>query len=154
MAAEQEPKTGAAPARPRIAITIHLPNGGAIGPDDIALVEAIGRLRSITGAAEAVGVSYRTAWLAVDTLNRLFESRVIETFPGRRAAGAAPTPFGDRLVALYRSSERRATAGSALAIEEIGAAADPAYAAARAARPRKTSGGAVARAAEPGDPPR
>jgi molybdate transport system regulatory protein len=103
----------------RIAIEILLPNGGAFGPDELLLIEAIRSARSIIGASRALGLSYRKCWLGVDALNRTFESPVIATFPGRRGSGAEITAFGERLVALYRSIERHADGSAKKSLEEL-----------------------------------
>jgi N-terminal domain of molybdenum-binding protein len=42
------------------------------GRDRIRLLEAVGREGSISGAARAVGLSYKAAWDAIDGLNALF----------------------------------------------------------------------------------
>jgi molybdate transport system regulatory protein len=63
----------------------------------------------------------------VDALNRTFESAVFETHPGRRGGGAEITPFGERLIALYRSMERRSRAATAAALTELERATDPNY---------------------------
>ncbi|MGH6818901.1 MAG: winged helix-turn-helix domain-containing protein [Methylovirgula sp.] len=102
-----------------VAVEIQLPNGGAFGPQELALIEAIRAQRSIIGASRALGLSYRKCWLDSDALNRTFESPVIATFPGRRGGGAEITPFGERLVALYRSIERHAGAAAKLSLNEL-----------------------------------
>ena len=117
-------KPETSPAAARVSLTVDLPHGGRIGPEDVDLIETIARERSIVGAGRALGQSYRKTWLMVDALNRMFESRVIDTFPGRRQAGATVTDFGRRLVALYRSAERRANATTARALDEIVASLD------------------------------
>ncbi|MFE1600396.1 winged helix-turn-helix domain-containing protein [Methylobacterium sp. ID0610] len=112
---------------PMVEIALALPNGGRIAPGDIRLVEAIRQHRSIIRAGRALGISYRKCWLTVDGLNRMFETPVIATHPGRKQGGAELTPFGERLVALYRSIERRSAAGAAAALGELAAAADPGF---------------------------
>ena len=107
-----------------VAIELQLPNGGALGPEDIALIDMIRKERSIIGASRAIGLSYRKCWLTVDALNRCFESPVVATFPGRRNGGAEITQFGERLVALYRSIERHAEASSRKSLEELNASLD------------------------------
>lgn len=105
----------------KVHIHLHLsfPNGGSLDEADIALIETIKRCRSILGASKLMGLSYRKTWLMTDALNRTFESKVLETFPGRRGGGAEVTAFGERLVALFRSIERRSTSGAAAAIAEL-----------------------------------
>jgi molybdate transport system regulatory protein len=112
---------------PRLSVEVHLPNGGRLAAEDVALIETIRSTRSILGASRISGHSYRKTWLMVDALNRTFEARVVATFPGRRGAGAEPTPFGERLVALYRSVERRSTAASVAALAELSASVDPSF---------------------------
>lgn len=124
--------------RAQIALTIHFDNGGRLTPEDLQLIEIIRKERSILAAARASGISYRKCWLMVDALNRTFESAVFETHPGRRGGGAEITPFGERLVALYRSMERRSRSATMAALDELDGATDPDY--------RKRASGAAAAA--------
>ncbi len=117
-APSEKPRTAA------VSIKLHLPNGGVFGPDDLALIDAIRIERSIIGASRALQLAYRTCWLSVDALNRTFESPVVATFPGRREGGAEITPFGERLVALYRSIERHAANSSKKSLQELSASLD------------------------------
>jgi len=112
---------------PRIELAIHFSNGGVLTPEDLLLIETIRKERSILGAARASGISYRKCWLMVDALNRTFESAVFETHPGRRGGGAEITPFGERLVALYRSMERRTRTATTAALAELEEATNPDY---------------------------
>jgi molybdate transport system regulatory protein len=107
------------PEYAHVAVELNLPNGGSFGPEDLALIEAIRSVRSIIGASRALGLSYRKCWLTVDAMNRTFESPVIATYPGRRGGGAEITPFGERLVALYRSIERHAASSAKKSLEEL-----------------------------------
>jgi molybdate transport system regulatory protein len=108
-------------------LIIRFANGGSLMPEDIALIEAIRAESSILAASRATGVSYRKCWLMVDALNRTFETPVFATFPGRRGSGAELTDFGERLVALYRSMERRSRSASAQGLAELTASLDPSY---------------------------
>jgi molybdate transport system regulatory protein len=110
-----------------IALAITFSNGGRLTPEHLLLIETIRRERSILGAARASGISYRKCWLMVDALNRTFESAVFETHPGRRGGGAEITPFGERLIALYRSMERRTRTATMAALDELEQATDPNY---------------------------
>ena len=121
---EKRAETG---AETRLEISLHFSNGGKLTPDELRVVAAVRRQRSILGASRVTGHSYRTCWLIVDALNRAFEQPVIATHPGRRGGGAELTPFGERLVALYASIERRARAQGKLALEEITAALNPSF---------------------------
>jgi molybdate transport system regulatory protein len=107
-----------------LSVKLHFPNGGAFGPEHLALIDAIRAERSIIGASRILQLSYRTCWLGVDALNRTFESPVVATFPGRRGGGAEITQFGERLVALYRSIERHAANSSKKSLQELNASLD------------------------------
>lgn len=111
----------------RLDVIVRFANGGSLTPEDMTLIEAIRASRSILGASRRTGVSYRKCWLMVDALNRTFEAPVFATFPGRRGSGAELTDFGERLVALYRSMERRSRGASAQALAELNASLNPAY---------------------------
>lgn len=125
----------------RLSLRIELPNGSRLGPGKVALLEAIGQRRSIAAAARDHEMSYRRAWLLVDDLNRAFAEPVVETFPGRsQGAGAALTTFGERLVALFRATERRAAKAAAPSLREIAEASNPRYAAGDLTRTGKKSG--------------
>ena len=125
-----------APRVSKIEVIVYFANGGRLTPEDFVLIEAIRTHRSIIGAGRATGISYRKCWLMVDALNRTFETPVFATYPGRKDAGSEITPFGERLVALYRSMERRTRSASAAAMKELEASLNPRY------QPR-ASGGAL-----------
>jgi molybdate transport system regulatory protein len=110
-----------------VELIVRFGNGGRLTMEDLALIEAIRKERSILGASRVTGVSYRKCWLTVDALNRTFETAVFATHPGRRGGGADLTPFGERLVALYRSMERRSRTATAQAVAELTASLNPVY---------------------------
>jgi molybdate transport system regulatory protein len=86
----------------------------AVGPGKVDLLEAIARDGSITSAARTLGMSYRRAWLLVDTMNRCFRSAVVETEAGgARGGGTALTPLGAEVVRRYRRSEALAAKAAA-----------------------------------------
>ena len=80
--------------------------GGPIGAERIRLLEAVQAAGSITGAARALGLSYRGAWLGVRALNGLFARPLVEAHPGGRDGGAARvTPAGRALLLAFRRIE-------------------------------------------------
>ena len=86
----------------------------AIGPGKAELIERIGKTGSISGAARAMGMSYRRAWQLVEALNRDFREPVVTTaIGGTRGGGAQVTPFGRRVVAAFRAMEGKASAAIA-----------------------------------------
>jgi molybdate transport system regulatory protein len=86
----------------------------AIGPGKVDLLEAIGATGSITAAAKTLGMSYRRAWLLVDTMNRCFMTPVVMTEAGGASGGGTRlTATGAEVVRRYRSMEAKAArAGS------------------------------------------
>ena len=78
-----------------------------VGPGKIELLETIKRSGSISQAARDVGMSYRRAWLLINSLNTSFqESVVISSTGGAGGGGARLTEFGERLLDSYRALER------------------------------------------------
>ena len=91
-------------ARPRWRIT----GAGqiALGPGKVDLLEAIDRTGSISGAAREVGMSYRRAWLLVETMNRCFVRPLVVTARWR-GGGASLSDPGREALRLYRDIEAR-----------------------------------------------
>jgi len=79
----------------------------AIGPGKADLLEAIEREGSISAAGRALGMSYRRTWLLVDSMNRCWAERLVETTPGGgQGSGARITGFGKQVLVHYRALER------------------------------------------------
>lgn len=91
----------------------------AVGPGKADLLEAIDREGSISGAGRALGMSYRRAWLLVDSMNHCWTERLVETTAGGSSSrGARLTAKGRSILDCYRALEgqlARAVAGAALA---------------------------------------
>ncbi|MFT3975159.1 MAG: TOBE domain-containing protein [Amaricoccus sp.] len=84
-------------------ISLHAPNGSPLGEPRIALLEAIGREGSISGAARALGLSYRGAWDAICAMNNLVGRPLVAGQTGGRSGGGARlTEDGVRLIAGFR----------------------------------------------------
>ncbi len=80
----------------------------AMGPGKADLLEAIDASGSISAAGRALGMSYRRAWLLVDSMNRCFCDRLVETTAGGgQARGARVTAAGRDVLARYRALEAR-----------------------------------------------
>lgn len=87
----------------------------AMGPGKAALLQAIARTGSISAAGRELGMSYRRAWMLVDTMNRCFAEPLVEAHSG---AGAEVTPAGEKALADYLAlagEAERAAAGAAFA---------------------------------------
>lgn len=93
----------------KLTLRVDLGSGRAIGPGKIRLLEAVRDSGSISRGGRALGMSYRRAWLLIDSLNRMFRRKVVTARPGgARGGGALLTPFGLALIARYHAIERRA----------------------------------------------
>ena len=77
------------------------------GATRIALLAAVGETGSITRAAKAVGLSYKAAWDAIDTMNNLAgEPLVMRSTGGKGGGGTTLTPRATSLIAAFRTIER------------------------------------------------
>lgn len=75
----------------------------AMGPGKVELLEAIRETGSISAAARKMGMSYRRAWLLVDTMNRCFKSPLVSSSAGgTQGGGARLTPLGEEVREAYR----------------------------------------------------
>lgn len=77
------------------------------GASRIALLDAIRASGSITGAAKAVGMSYKGAWDAIDAMNNLAgEPLVVRATGGKGGGGTTLTPRALRLIDTFQTIER------------------------------------------------
>ncbi|HEY3598193.1 MAG TPA: TOBE domain-containing protein [Paraburkholderia sp.] len=77
------------------------------GAPRIALLAAIHETGSITGAAKAVGMSYKAAWDAIDTMNNLAGEPLVERSTGGKGGGGTTlTPRALSLIDTFRAVER------------------------------------------------
>jgi molybdate transport system regulatory protein len=95
----------------RLSIRIDLAGACRVGPGKMRLLELIDETGSISAAGRAMAMSYRRAWLLVESLNSAFRAPVVAAQPGgRRGGGASLTPAGRALLERYRTIERTAAA--------------------------------------------
>ena len=86
----------------------------AIGPGKADLLQAIAQTGSISAAARSLGMSYRRAWLLIDTMNQCFREPVVDTATGGKGGGGARiTESGLRVLRCYREMEAAAAASVA-----------------------------------------
>jgi molybdate transport system regulatory protein len=91
----------------RVLLRLYLKPGRPLGPGKIQLLELIRDGGSISGAARTMNMSYRSAWLLVESMNSLFRSPVVVTRLGGRGGGSATlTPLGAEVIRRYRTMER------------------------------------------------
>jgi molybdate transport system regulatory protein len=99
-------------ARLKLKLQLYCGDEIAMGPGKADLLEAIARTGSISAAGRALGMSYRRAWLLVDTMNRCFSLPLVETRPGGgQAAGARLTAEGEAALAAYRGLSEQVERG-------------------------------------------
>lgn len=90
-------------------LRVLLGSATAMGPGKATLVDAIGRTGSISAAAREMGMSYRRAWVLVETMNRCFREQLVKTVTGGKGGGGAQvTPLGREVVRRYRTMEVKA----------------------------------------------
>ena len=78
----------------------------ALGPGKADLLEAICACGSISAAAKSLDMSYRRAWLLVETMNRCFDTPLVSSAKGGKGGGGAVvTDEGRRLLAAFREME-------------------------------------------------
>ena len=81
----------------------------AIGHGKADLLDAIAETGSISAAAKRMGMSYRRAWLLVDTMNRSFRGPVVASARGGSGGGGAElTALGREVLSRYREMESKA----------------------------------------------
>ena len=107
---------------PRVQFRLRFSRGDdiAVGPGKVDLLEAIEASGSISGAARSLGMSYRRAWLLVDTMNRCFRAPLVEAEAGgKRGGGARLTRLGAEVITRYRRIERDAARAGAADIRAL-----------------------------------
>ncbi len=82
-----------------------------MGPGKIQLLECIGRTGSLSQAAREMDMSYRRAWLLLDSMNTCFDQPVVATQTGGKdGGGATVTAFGELLIKEFRDLESQVSA--------------------------------------------
>ena len=72
-------------------------------PQRIALLQHIAEQGSITRAAKSAGISYKSAWDAIDELNNLAQTPLVERSVGGKGGGGAHLSVaGERVLRLYQ----------------------------------------------------
>src|SRR4051812_30859523 len=93
----------------RVLLRFYLSPDRPLGPGKIRILESIRDGGSISEAARGMRMSYRSAWLLVDSMNSQFKQPVVSTTTGGQGGGSARlTEFGGKVIERYRAMERSA----------------------------------------------
>jgi molybdate transport system regulatory protein len=121
----------------RLSIRIDFDGAEAFGPGKVRLLELIDEQGSIRGAASAMNMSYRHAWLLLQAVEDTFGAPVIVTATGgAKGGGAKLTELGKTVVARYRAIEAQAAQAAAGELTELTKAAEGALPVDRAGKHR------------------
>jgi len=90
----------------RLTIRIDFDDGSALGPGKIRLLELVAATGSIRKAAAGMKMSYRKAWLLLQSLEKTFGAPLVETATGGpKGGGAHLARLGRDVVVRYRNLE-------------------------------------------------
>ena len=95
-------------AIPKARLRIRVPFGAgfAIGSGKADILQAVAETGSISAAARRMNMSYRRAWLLIDTMNRCFRQPVVDAAQGGKGGGGAQiTDFGRVVLKEFRAVE-------------------------------------------------
>ena len=98
----------------QVRVSIVFESGARIGPGKAKLLESIRDTGSISAAARDMGMSYKRAWVLLDSINQAFTEPVVTAAPGGAGGGGASlTAFGAEVLERYRRIHDRAAAMAA-----------------------------------------
>jgi molybdate transport system regulatory protein len=93
---------------PRAGLTLTRRGEPVLGEREARLLEAVDRVRSIKEAAREAGISYRTAWSAIQIMEKALGRPVVTSRAGGPGGGATTlTDECRNLLELYRDLRRR-----------------------------------------------
>lgn len=108
------------PIGPRLRIRIYFSDAEMMGPGKAELLDRIARTGSIAAAGREMGMSYKRAWMLIETMNAMFRAPVVEsTRGGPGGGGAVLTETGSQVLSLYRAVEAQAIGEGAGALTEM-----------------------------------
>ena len=104
----------------RLKIRVEFAGGHVLGPGKIHLLELIAREGSIRGAAIAMGMSYRRAWLLLHELEAMMGRSVIAPETGGvKGGGSTLTELGHDIILCYRAIEKHAARASGAELRRL-----------------------------------
>jgi molybdate transport system regulatory protein len=88
-------------------------SGMMLGPGKADLLTLIRETGSIAAAGRRMGMSYKRAWLLVETMNAMFREPLVESVRGGASGGGAHlTQSGEKVLRHYRQVEKCASAAA------------------------------------------
>lgn len=109
----------------RLSLRLDFAGGPRLGPGKADLLEHIRDTGSISAAGRAMGMSYKRAWLLVETMNETFRAPLVESSRGgARGGGARLTETGALVLTRYRALEAAAARAGAAEIAALCALAE------------------------------
>ena len=108
------------PGYPRLRLRVVFGPDAMIGPGKADLLELIRDTGSISAAGRAMGMSYKRAWMLVETMNAAFREPVVDsTRGGTGGGGARLTGTGAAVLAHFRAIEDRLAHEAAPEVQAI-----------------------------------
>src|SRR5713101_6241117 len=93
---------------PHALVTLTKRGVAVIGEREARLLDAVDRVRSIKDAAAEAGISYRTAWSAIQQMEQALGRPMVVSRAGGPGGGATTlTEEGRRLLTTYQELRRR-----------------------------------------------
>lgn len=94
--------------------------GTLMGPGKADLLQGIVETGSIAAAGRRMGMSYKRAWMLIDTMNAYFGQPLVNPVKGGKAGGGAQlTPLGQDVLRLYRQMQSKAEAAIAPELQKL-----------------------------------
>jgi molybdate transport system regulatory protein len=110
----------------RVRVSIVFESGARIGPGKVKLLESIRDNGSISAAAREMGMSYKRAWVLLDSINQAFTEPVVTAAPGGAGGGGASlTSFGVEVLERYNRILDRAVKNAVDDLAALDARARP-----------------------------
>ena len=98
-------------SNPRVRLRLDFGSRRGLGPGKVSLLEELQRTQSLSAAAKSLGMSYRRAWVLLQSMNELFDGPLALTSKGGHGGGGATqvTERGRDTVSAFRRAERQAS---------------------------------------------
>jgi molybdenum ABC transporter molybdate-binding protein len=105
---------------PGVRVWIEQAGQAIIGKGRLELLTGIDRYHSISEAARRINMSYRHAWLLVQSMNRAAAEPLVEaTTGGTGGGGAALTPFGRRVISIFSKLQEQLEQSASLLLPRL-----------------------------------